>query len=193
MPEGKILLIMDRAPMKEDGKTCQFEEPAWSSEMNFQTKISTLVLTKAKAILIVSDPKSGFNSFEESNPGIAGYLNSQTSLKGDKEKMPNPFMSSLPKVMFIHRDLADEILKGSGQTLAQLQKEIDKSLKSRSFLIENMKLSINSITTNKEVTLNNIAAYVEGSDPVLKNEVVVFSGHYDHIGGNRQYGKSRGR
>lgn len=182
-PEGKILLIMDRAPMKEDGKTCQFEEPAWSSEMNFQTKISTLVLTKAKAILIVCDPKSGFNSFEESNPGIAGYLNSQTSLKGDKERMPNPFMASMPKVLFIHRDLADEILKGSGHTLVKLQEEIDKSVKSRSFNIENKKLRINSITTNKEVTLSNIAGYVEGSDPVLKNEVVVFSGHYDHIGG----------
>jgi len=182
-PEGKILLIMDRAPMKEDGKTCQFDEPAWSSDMNFQAKISTLVLTKAKAILIVCDPKSGFNSFEESNPGIAGFLNSKTSLKGDKEKMPNPFMASMPKVLFIHRNLADEILKGSGHTLEKLQDEIDKSVKSRSFIIENKKLWINSITTIKEVTLNNIAGYVEGSDPVLKKEVVVFSGHYDHIGG----------
>ncbi len=29
--EGKILLVMDRAPMSEDGKTCHFEEPNWSS------------------------------------------------------------------------------------------------------------------------------------------------------------------
>ena len=169
--------------MTEDGKTCQFDEPAWSSEMNFQAKISTLILTKAKAILIVCDPKSGFSSFEESNSGIAGYLNSLTSLKGDKEKMPNPFMASLPKVIFIHRNLADEILKGSGHTLEKLQDEIDKSVKSRSFTIENKKLLINSITSNKDVILNNVAGYVEGSDPILKKEVVIFSGHYDHIGG----------
>jgi Zn-dependent M28 family amino/carboxypeptidase len=35
-----------------------------------------------------------------------------------------------------------------------------------------------------EETLNNVAAYVEGSDPVLKNEYIIFSGHADHIGGS---------
>jgi Zn-dependent M28 family amino/carboxypeptidase len=35
-----------------------------------------------------------------------------------------------------------------------------------------------------ELTLNNVAAYIEGSDPVLKNEYVIFSGHADHIGGS---------
>ncbi|HAM09607.1 MAG TPA: hypothetical protein DCP74_04875, partial [Bacteroidales bacterium] len=46
------------------------------------------------------------------------------------------------------------------------------------------KLIVNAVTTTKEVTLNNIAGYVEGRDPVLKNEVIIFSGHYDHIGGS---------
>ena len=36
----------------------------------------------------------------------------------------------------------------------------------------------------EEKILNNVAGYIEGSDPVLKNEVIVFSGHYDHIGGS---------
>ncbi|HEY5469236.1 MAG TPA: M28 family peptidase [Bacteroidales bacterium] len=30
--------------------------------------------------------------------------------------------------------------------------------------------------------LNNVAGYIEGSDSILKNEVIVFSCHYDHIG-----------
>ena len=34
----------------------------------------------------------------------------------------------------------------------------------------------------EEKILNNVAAYIEGRDPVLKNEFVVFSAHYDHIG-----------
>ena len=33
-----------------------------------------------------------------------------------------------------------------------------------------------------EKVINNVAGYVEGSDSVLKNEVIVFSCHYDHIG-----------
>jgi hypothetical protein len=182
--EGKILLVMNRAPMKEDGKSSHFEEPAWSSEMNLALKLTTLILTKPKAILIVSDPKSGLATFDQLYPELTGYLDSESFIKGDKERTPNPSMASLPKVLFIHRNLADQILSGSGFTLTDLQKEIDNSLKSKSFEIPNKKLFLDSKIASKEITLNNIAGYVEGSDPVLKNEVVVFSGHYDHIGVN---------
>lgn len=181
-PEGKILLILDRAPMNDEGNKLKFEEPAWNSEFNIQSKLTTLLLTKAKAILVVSDPKSGYNSLEESNPGIASYLEAKTALPGAKDEMANPFMSAMPKVLFIHRKMADELLKGTGSDLATLQKDIDNTMKSRSFPIENKKLIINAGISDSEMTLNNIAGYIEGSDPVLKNEVLIFSGHYDHIG-----------
>jgi Zn-dependent M28 family amino/carboxypeptidase len=91
-------------------------------------------------------------------------------------------MALLPKVIIIDRSLADELLKGSGKKLDQLQDEIDKTMKSASFLIEGTKLKINEVSGTEEKTLYNVAAYIEGSDPVLKNEVVVFSAHYDHVG-----------
>jgi Zn-dependent M28 family amino/carboxypeptidase len=184
-PEGKIILMMDRAPMSEDGKKSQFEEPNWSSSMSFQMKLTSLIFSKAKAILIVSDPKSGFRSLGESSPGFAGYLNSQTSsfsFKGEKEAPVNSFMANMPKVFFVDRSLADTLLKGTGHTLDELQKSIDTSLKPHSFIIENKQLKIKEVSVTKEKVLSNVAGYIEGSDPVLKNEIVVFSGHYDHIG-----------
>jgi Zn-dependent M28 family amino/carboxypeptidase len=39
------------------------------------------------------------------------------------------------------------------------------------------------VSVSKEIQLPNVAGIIEGSDPVLKNEVVIFSGHMDHIGG----------
>jgi hypothetical protein len=180
--EGKILLVMDRAPMSENGEKCQFEEQNWSSEMSFQMKLTTLIYSKAKAILFVSDPKSGFQSFDESSPGLAGYLKSAVTLKSEKPEIENPFMAGLPKVIFIHRAVADELLKGSGHSLEELQKSIDLSLQPHSFEITDRLLKINEVSLIEENVLNNVAGYIEGSDPVLKNEVVVFSGHYDHIG-----------
>jgi hypothetical protein len=180
--EGKILLVMDRAPMSEDGKKCLFEEPVWSSEMSFQMKLSTLILCKAKAILFVSDPKSGYQSLEESNSGIAGYFKSAATLKGEKEETPNPFLSMMPKVMFIHRSVADALLKGSGHSLEELQKSIDATLQPHSFPITDKQLKITEVSFSEEKTLNNVAGFIEGSDPVLKNELIIFSGHYDHIG-----------
>lgn len=37
-------------------------------------------------------------------------------------------------------------------------------------------------TTVQQVASNNVVAKIEGSDPVLKNEVVVYSAHWDHLG-----------
>ena len=37
-------------------------------------------------------------------------------------------------------------------------------------------------TPAKEVKLTNIVGYIEGTDPQLKNEFVVFGAHHDHIG-----------
>jgi putative aminopeptidase FrvX len=37
-------------------------------------------------------------------------------------------------------------------------------------------------TEVETITLQNVAGYIEGSHPILKNEVVVYSAHYDHVG-----------
>ena len=182
--EGKILLVMERAPMSEDGKKSLFEEPEWNSARSFQLKINALIQSKAKAILFVPDPKSGFRSLGESSPGLAGYISSKVSLKGDKDENLNPFMAMMPKVIFINRSVADALLKGSGRTLEELQKSIDETLKPNSFTLSDKRMKITEVSLKEENILNNVAGYIEGSDPVLKNEVVVFSGHYDHIGGS---------
>lgn len=179
--EGKILLIMERAPMSEDGKKCQFAEPNWSTSLNFQMKLPALMFSKAKAILFIPDPKSGYKSLSESGPGFAGYLNTSVTLKSEKEVV-NTFMQAMPKVIFINRSVADALLNGSGHTLEELQKKIDSTLTPNSFLITNKQLKITEVSIKEEKILNNVAGYIEGSDPVRKNEVVVFSGHYDHIG-----------
>jgi hypothetical protein len=180
--DGKILLIMDRAPMSEDGKTSLFKESEWSSAMNFQMKLTTLIYSKAKAILFVCDPKSGLQSYEDSNPAVAGYLKSRVTLKNESPEIENPFIASMPKIIFIHRSVADALLKGSGHTLEELQNQIDTSFHSKSFEIKDKQLKITEVSLSEEKILNNVTGFIEGSDPVLKNEVVVFSGHYDHIG-----------
>lgn len=182
--EGKIVMVMERAPMSEDGKKSLFQEPEWSSRMGFQVKLGAMLNLKAKAILFVPDPKSGISSISDSGQGFADYISSKTSLASEPEEKPNPFMAMMPKMIFIDRALADELLKGSGHTLEELQKNIDASFKPNSFLIPNKQLLIKEVTRTEEKVMNNVAGYIEGSDPVLKSEVVIFSGHYDHIGGS---------
>lgn len=179
--EGKIILIMNRSPLSEDGKKYLFSEPVWSTFMSLQVKLATLLFSKAKVILIVPDPKSGFSSVGQQYPGIANELSSSKYLKGSKPMLTD--MPGMPRILFVHRAVADELLRGSGHSLDELQKNIDLNLKPQSFLIEGKKLKITEASKTDEVILNNVAGWIEGSDPVLKKEFVVFSGHADHIGG----------
>lgn len=180
--EGKILLVMNGAPSSEDGNKFLFEGVNWSSFMSIQVKLTALMFTRAKAVLFVTDPKSGHYSLEEQFPGISDELNSSMSLKGEKTGIFE--FPGMPKMVFVHRSVADELLKGSGYTLEDLQKKIDTELKPHSFIIHDKKLIFTEASVSEEKTLYNVTAYVEGIDPVLKDEYVIISGHVDHIGGS---------
>jgi hypothetical protein len=177
--ENKILLVMLRAPTDENGKYV-FEGTSWSSFMSIQVKLSSLLFTKARAIIFVTDPKSGHSSLEEQFPGYAGELSSIRTLKGEKNAVFQ--LPGLPKILFVHRAVADELLKDTGYSLEGLQKKIDSELKPQSFAITGKKLKITEVSRTDEIEYQNVAAYIEGSDPVLKNEYIIFSGHADHIG-----------
>jgi hypothetical protein len=178
--EGKILLFMNRSPLSEDGTRYLFEDPAWSGFMGIQAKLTNLMFSRAKAVLIVTDPKSGFSSIEQQYPGIANELKSSKYLKGSKPLTID--MPAMPRMIFVHRTVADELLKGSGHSLDELQKKIDTELKPQSFNIPGKKIKITEASRTEEISLHNVAGWIEGSDPVLKKEFVVFSGHADHIG-----------
>jgi hypothetical protein len=179
--DGKILLIMSGAPTSEDGKKFLFETVNWSSERSLDVKLLGLIFTRAAAVIIVMDPKSG-NSVEEQFPGLSGALISSESLKGEKTRSFQ--MPGMPKILFADRSVADEILKGSGHTLDGLQKKIDSEVKPFTFTIPRKQVMITEVVQHEDIALKNVAAIVEGSDPVLKNEYVIFSGHADHIGGS---------
>jgi len=179
-PEGKILLVMNRAPSSEDGKKFLFEGTNWNSLMSIQVKLTFMLFSKAKAILFVMDPKSGVQSLEENNPGYAGELNSTKNLKGEKLRIFE--LPGMPKILFVHRSVADELLKGTEHTLEELQNKIDTSLKPQSFELKGKKLIFTEAVKVEDIILSNVAAYIEGSDPELKSEYVIFSAHADHIG-----------
>lgn len=178
---GKILLVMDRAPSTPDGKKCLLEDEKWMTPNGLQMKIQALMFTRPKAILIVTDPKSGTSSISEKYHGLTDFLKSGMTLKGGKGYDFD--FPGMPKVIFIHRKVADELLSGTGKTLTDLQNAIDGDLKSHSFAIKGKKFRITEASLKEEMQLPNVVGFIEGSDPVLKNEVVIFSGHMDHIGG----------
>jgi Zn-dependent M28 family amino/carboxypeptidase len=80
----------------------------------------------------------------------------------------------------ITTEVADQLLKASGKTYAQLKTAIDGGAPQS----QTVKASVNASygTESTDVMSADIVAVIPGSDPKLKDEVLVFSAHYDHIG-----------
>ncbi len=83
----------------------------------------------------------------------------------------------------INPELAMQLL--GQKDLAALAK-MGEAIKEKPNSFEPRKLDYalsHEVSINKNtVQASNIAAFLEGSDPMLKDEVVVLSSHYDHVG-----------
>ncbi len=188
--EGKVVLIMNRAPMNEEGTEMQFDNDKWSGMQNMQYKLPAIFQQGAKAVLLVFDPKSGLQSIEDLDPGIARYLGKSRSLKKDSDGETPEGPSS--NIVLIHRSVADQLLEGSGKSLKDIQMEIDRSLEPQSFLLDSTTIKVEMQMKLSELEVTNVFGLIEGSDPVLKDEVVIYVAHYDHIGTNGEGGVYNG-
>ncbi len=82
----------------------------------------------------------------------------------------------------ITREMANFLLEGTGQTIDDLKKKIESTMKPASMDIPGAKLTIATTSKSSLVRGTNVVAYIEGSDPKLKDEYFVVGAHYDHNG-----------
>lgn len=174
----KIVMIMTRNP--EAAADPKFASGYIFDEKIEVSKLMPLFSKRPKAVLVVYDPKNKFHDVYTS--GLAEMLggNNSVSLKG------NAGMSIPVRIFFITGYTADKILSKSGMTLKQYQDKIDTEKKPLSGPLTGVNVSFSAKVTEKEFTAYNVVGMVEGSDPVLKNECVVYSAHFDHTGVNEQ-------
>lgn len=177
---GKIVLIMTRAPMNEEGTEMRIGGDAYTGLMSFRSKIPYIFSQQPKAVLVVFDPQSGIGSVEEMSSGMADYLSRSRSLE-QEERGPEEF-SDRPRMVMIHRSLADQLLGTAGKDLAEIQHEIDRTLEPHSFPLEGTTLRIELRMQDNELEVPNVFGMIEGSDPELKEEIVLYLAHFDHMG-----------
>jgi hypothetical protein len=86
-----------------------------------------------------------------------------------------------PVTLTIQSATADMLLKNSGKTFADLKAAIDQSGTPQSQIVK-VDISASYATEEAPVKAVDVLGFLPGSDPKLKNEVLVISAHYDHIG-----------
>lgn len=95
-------------------------------------------------------------------------------------RTPDKNMGRVAVESWISDSAARSLFKAAGQDFDALKKAaLGKDFKPVSLAA---KADIDIKTTLREVDSRNVIALLEGSDPVAKNEYVVFTAHWDHMG-----------
>jgi len=176
--KDKIVMVMTRNP--EILKSQPGPDEYLFDEKVEQTKLMTILQAGPKAMIFVYDPSNKFSSPWAS--GLANMIGSSgTVTLGDKPAMSMPF-----KIFFITRNGADHMISSSGYTLKKIQEKIIAENKPSSSEIEGIKVQIKVAVERKTFTGYNVIGVIEGSDPLLKNECIVYSAHFDHTGINEE-------
>ena len=179
---GKIVMIMNRGPLDESGDTSLLGNRNWKNHRSFQHKMPGVVMRMPKAVLIVMDPRSGYSSLNEYSSGMARYFSDTRYVKELSSGGDSHIPQVATKMFFIHREVAEEILRPLGKSLAELQDSIDRNLRPVSFELPDTRVDIHVEFSLKEKAVPNVVGIIEGSDPDLKEEVIVYSAHFDHLG-----------
>jgi len=136
-------------------------------------RISFLKSKKPALIISISSEKNSPNHLH--NSGVSLRVKN-----GSRESFPIKDYS--PPVIQTNPEIANLILKNSGYTFEKLVAgNVPILIKSE------LRLSYGPV--QKEVLSSNVLGYLEGTD--LKDELLVYSAHYDHIGLNQDGGTDK--
>lgn len=85
-------------------------------------------------------------------------------------------------VVQVKRSFVDQLFKAQNLDFAGYQEKMKESKKPASFEIKNAGVDIATEVEELKSVDRNVAGYLEGTDPILKNEYIVVGAHYDHLG-----------
>lgn len=157
--KGKIVVVMRSHP-EYDKSNSQFEMFA-----SLRQKASIAKEKGAAGIIFVN----GFFPQNDQDKLIEFYYDR------------SPLLAGFPAVQ-VKRSYIDELFKNAGFSFSECQINISKEKKPASFEFKNASAKIETGVSELNGTGHNVAAILEGTDPVLKNEFIVIGGHYDHLG-----------
>jgi len=161
---GKVVVLLEGPPKNID-------KNSWKKVHAQVEVMKSLVGMGAAAIMIVGQPDK-----EHPYSEMADYLTRRQVAMADDEDLP----SFVPPFITISDAAAEKLFSASGTTFAAAREKADLD----GFTPINLKQSatINIRLKKAKINSNNVVGLLEGSDPKLKAEAVVYSAHYDAYG-----------
>jgi hypothetical protein len=201
--KGKIVLILSEAPGKDNPES-PFQKnkelkdkyfPAGGDRMMMMmrrggggrfSKTAELAKLGPAAILQVSNTGTDADVYR-SLTTVRRPSDDRPIINRSRVRLSIPGAARMPfeadsPVVNITREMANAILENAGQSIDALKAKIETTNKPASMTLPGTRVAINTTAKTSLVRTFNVIGYLEGSDPVLKDEVFVVGAHFDHLG-----------
>ena len=167
---GKIILVAYGEPIQNGTSIFTKNETLSEWTTDWRKKVNAATEHKVKCILMV-DPNFGKTV---SNPQWVNFLT------GNLLKLKSEYQhSSYCNNFFVSEQMAEAVLGKKKKSMIKSLSAINSTLQPSNFSFSSS-FYINTVKSERVVYADNVLGFVEGSD--LKDQVVVVSAHYDHLG-----------
>ena len=133
----------------------------------------------AVAMLIVATD-TGASSYPRIVSGVfsAAAGHGRMTLAGEPQRPARPG----PPTFIVSPALAGAIFRSGGSSLAEARRRASEDSVFNPMTMHEVTVALDEKTVREEKQAENVIGLIEGSDPVMKKDVVVFSAHFDHLG-----------
>ena len=168
--KGKVNMIYQGEPLKDDSTSMITKTKKMSTwSMDWRKKLSLAYNKGVKAVLII-DPTIA-KSIQDNRRQFS------RNITGDVENVEGLYANNLN----ISTEIALAIIGTKGDAVKKARERIEKGKKFKPVTLP-CRLMIDMDKYFRQLIGNNVLGFIEGSDPILKKEIVVVSAHYDHLG-----------
>jgi hypothetical protein len=179
--KGKVVLIFNHEPQEMDDASI-FNGRGNTRYTNATYKALNAARHGAAAVISMPDP----NHPQGEGRGGRGGRGAGGQGTPTRPRIPTEALveggAGIP-VFTVSAQVGAGLFASAGKKPADVQTAIDAKPAPSSFEIPDTRVELHSVIADRRrANSYNVAGLIEGSDPVLKNETVVFSGHFDHDG-----------
>jgi Zn-dependent M28 family amino/carboxypeptidase len=112
---------------------------------------------------------------------LLNFLHTPTVRWLDKDGSPSGVHPQIKGSAYFSKETAELVFEDAELNLEEIYAMLEKDESPKGFDLP-LSIQLASTSTHSSISSPNVAAILEGSDPNLKNEYVVYSAHSDHIG-----------
>ncbi len=166
--KGKVLLMMVNQPPSNDVKFFNANTLTYYGRWTYKFEEAARMGAVGVILIHKTDMASyGWNVVRNSWSGERAYLRNDPAPK-------------LKVASWIQLDVAQKLAQACGMNLDEMMAAAQKP----GFKAVPLpaKLKANMISKVRPFDVNNVLAKLPGSDPKLKDEAIMYSAHYDHLG-----------